>query len=193
VAELSLTGHETAPEWSGSFHLMFRIELRDNLLRCTLRVRNTGEGEAATFWQHALQHTYYATPDVTQVRVVGLKGLSFFDKVDKVAGGDAQAEVADSLSFDCNVDRIYLACPQSSAISMSHLGIAKEGNGASGQYTATMKAFCGFEEEADVSPTCAFAPVACCPRKPPLRSYAKKMPMWLCGIHGCSGVWRKTT
>ena len=158
MAELTLEGNETAPEWKGHFQLVFTVQLWDNRLHSSLVVRNLGQGAEATFWQHALQHTYYATPDVTQVRVQGLKGLAYLDKV---AGGEQRVETGDSLGFDCNVDRIYMDRPRESPLVLTHLGIAPEGQQGSGKYTAEVNASCGMMAEGQVSVASATQGVPC--------------------------------
>ena len=173
IAELTLEGVETADEWSGHFQLLYRVQLWDNRLNSSLQVRNLGTGEDASFWQHALQHTYYATPDVTQVRVQGLKGLTYLDKV---AGGAEQKEDADTVSFDCNVDRIYLSRPCGEPLTMSHLGVAADGKGHSGQYTAVLNACCGMQVDGKVrTPPHTPQAISTCARPSPSPLFAAEL------------------
>ena len=49
-------------------------------------------------------HTYFAIGDINNVSVTGLKGVSYFDKVDHFA---QKTEDADSIRINSEVDRIY--------------------------------------------------------------------------------------
>jgi len=188
IAQLTLEGKETAEEWSGHFELVFMVQLWDNRLHSSLSVRNLGSGEDATFWQHALQHTYYATPDVTRVQVQGLKGLKYLDKV---AGGAECLEEQEAVTFDRNVDRIYLSRPKDAPLVLTHLGVAPLGKEGSGKYRAELTASCGPQDEATVRCATGNASNACST----LRCHVHRVPwrtlIWSYGIHGSNGALRR--
>lgn len=101
---LVATGEEDE-KYPHAFELRVRVELvgGDTLLQ-ELRVTNTGEEEMA--FTCAL-HTYYRVDDIGAVAVEGLGGVTY---TDSLAGG-ARVEQAGDVGFDREVDRIYLAAP----------------------------------------------------------------------------------
>lgn len=136
----SVAGEEGKEDaWTGEYKLRFTFSLWDDRLVGELSAENVG---AADLWQHALQHTYYATPDVTKVAVTGLKGLTYLDKV---AGGAAVQEQADSISFTCNVDRVYCDHPRTTPIAISNVGVSED-PALAGAYTATLLTHGGFHD-----------------------------------------------
>lgn len=92
---------ETRALWQHAFALEYVVRVTPTSLVTLLRVSNTG---AAPFTFQALQHTYYAHQGVDGVRVAGLKGASYLDKV---AEGKSVEEVDDAVVVTAETDRIY--------------------------------------------------------------------------------------
>merc|ERR1712007_72204 len=69
----------------------------------TLRLRVTNVGEAA-FSFNALLHTYFKIPDVANVTVRGLRGLSY---VDKTAGNATKTQDDEVLSVPAFTDSVF--------------------------------------------------------------------------------------
>lgn len=80
VLVLSITDNEsTRAVWDHAFKLELRVEFDDKKCHTMLTVVNTG---AAPVEFQALLHTYYHIgDDIGSVKVNGLKGLQYFDKV----------------------------------------------------------------------------------------------------------------
>lgn len=90
---------ETRKIWPHSFQLGIDITVGDSL-RVELVTRNTGS-ESVTISQ-AL-HTYFYVGDIAQVKVLGLDGLQYLDKV----AGLAEKTQSGPVAIDSEVDRIY--------------------------------------------------------------------------------------
>jgi glucose-6-phosphate 1-epimerase len=73
-----------------------------NDLSLTLTTHNTGPAPVTIT---AALHTYLAVDDIARVRVTGLDGAAYIDKID----GDARRIQRGDLVFDREVDRIYTA------------------------------------------------------------------------------------
>ncbi len=87
--------------------LNYTITLTTRALKLDLDVENRDEKRMD--FTCAL-HTYYSVPDVSAVRVVGLRGLRYADKTD---GGREKEEAAEELRIDGFTDRVYKGAPQS--------------------------------------------------------------------------------
>ena len=74
----------------------------DDALRVSLTTQNNGPASVGIT---AALHTYFAIDDIAAVRVTGLDGTGYIDKVD---GGARKIQQGD-LIFDREVDRIYAA------------------------------------------------------------------------------------
>jgi len=98
--ELGLTDSgETRRIWPHPFKLGIEITVGDSL-KVVLVTRNTGD-ESVTISQ-AL-HTYFQVGDSSKVKVLGLDGTEYLDKMD----GSAWKTQAGPVSIDGEVDRIY--------------------------------------------------------------------------------------
>lgn len=97
--------------WPHSFELCQRIVLGLNgELTSVIRVRNT-DSKPFTF-TFAL-HTYLSVSDISEVRIEGLETLDYLDNLhDK----ERFTEQGDAITFDAEVDRIYLGTPTKIAI-----------------------------------------------------------------------------
>ncbi|MBA3755990.1 MAG: D-hexose-6-phosphate mutarotase [Nitrosomonas sp.] len=91
---------ETQSIWPYSFVLHHEILISDSL-NLSLITRNTGNEK---FSITQAFHTYFKIGHIAQVKVLGLEGCSYIDKVDN----SAQKLQADSVTINSEVDRIYL-------------------------------------------------------------------------------------
>jgi glucose-6-phosphate 1-epimerase len=92
---------ETSAYWDAAFAASLAVTLGPSLTM-TLDVENRGDEDIG---YEAALHTYLAVGDVEQVRVHGLEGARFIDKVD-----GSRQKVADDgpLTFAGEVDRVFL-------------------------------------------------------------------------------------
>ena len=97
---------ETRALWPHAFLVTLTIELGGQTLTVTLDVHNTG---ATTFAFTAALHTYLAVQDLEDVGLHGLAGLHYRDTAD---AGHMKPEAMASLSFHGEVDRNYVATPE---------------------------------------------------------------------------------
>ncbi|KAM0939292.1 putative glucose-6-phosphate 1-epimerase [Dioscorea sansibarensis] len=99
--------------WPHSCECRLRVTLGpggDLLL--TSRIRNTSaDGKAFSFT--AAYHTYLRVTDISEVRVEGLETL---DYLDNLQGKKRFTEQGDALTFESEVDRVYLGAPMKIAI-----------------------------------------------------------------------------
>ncbi len=91
--------------WPHDFACQFEVSVGGDAL--TMRLRVTNPGQAPFDFQAAL-HTYLRVDNLDAMRVDGLQGASFIDRVAKDVEG-TQAEAA--LSFTQQRDRIYPGAP----------------------------------------------------------------------------------
>lgn len=91
--------------WPHPFETTFSIHL-SNKLEIEWKVKNTGSD--AFDFQSAL-HTYFTVSDIKNASVVGLKGVTF---IDKVKNGEKSVEERQSVTIGEEVDRVYLSPPQ---------------------------------------------------------------------------------
>nr|GEZ11044.1 putative glucose-6-phosphate 1-epimerase [Tanacetum cinerariifolium] len=94
--------------WPHSFEFRLRITLGPGgELMLTSRIRNTGtDGKPFTF--SFAYHTYFSVSDISEVRVEGLETL---DYLDNCQNRERFTEQGDSITFESEVDRIYLGTP----------------------------------------------------------------------------------
>lgn len=90
--------------WPHGFALELTVAVSGERLDMELFAHNTGD----TSWPFAAAlHTYLAVSDLSQVRLQGLEGCHY---VDKVAGGDALEDHPEK-RFYGEIDRIYALAP----------------------------------------------------------------------------------
>lgn len=78
----------------------------------TSRIRNTNtEGKPFSFT--FAYHTYFSVSDISEVRVEGLETL---DYLDNLQNKERFTEQGDALTFESEVDKIYLSTPTKIAI-----------------------------------------------------------------------------
>ncbi|KAJ9557915.1 hypothetical protein OSB04_012529 [Centaurea solstitialis] len=94
--------------WPHSFEYRLRIALGPGAdLMLTSRIRNTStDGKPFTFT--FAYHTYFSVLDISEVRVEGLETLDYLDNCKK---RERFTEQGDSITFESEVDKIYLSTP----------------------------------------------------------------------------------
>ncbi|XP_051114613.1 putative glucose-6-phosphate 1-epimerase [Andrographis paniculata] len=101
---------EDLKTWPHRFELRLRISLSAHKLTLIPRVRNT-DNKAFSF-TFALCN-YLKVSDVSEVRVEGLETLDYFDNL---LQRERYTEQADAITFDGEIDRVYLSTPTKIAI-----------------------------------------------------------------------------
>jgi len=96
---------ELRKQWPFDFGLIYSVVLSKNSLETRILVRNEGN---QSFDFNTLFHTYLRVPDVTAVKVEGLKGVTYKDKVAK---GAEATEERDQLTVSSETDRLYARVP----------------------------------------------------------------------------------
>ncbi|GAB2291067.1 hypothetical protein Dimus_025322 [Dionaea muscipula] len=99
--------------WPHSFEFRLRVSLGiDGSLRLTSRIRNT---DVKPFTFSFAYHTYLSVSDISEVRIEGLETL---DYLDNLCQRERCTEQGDALTFESEVDRTYLSCPNPNAIAV---------------------------------------------------------------------------
>ena len=93
--------------WPHRFALEYAVELHAAGFSSELRVRNAG---AEPFSFQALLHTYYSVPAIAEVRVHGLGGRRYLDKLAAEAGLQPE-QAGDGVQIAAETDRIYHSVP----------------------------------------------------------------------------------
>lgn len=101
---------EDMKTWPRSFELRLRVILSPGKLTLIPRVRNT-DNKQFTFTLGL--RNYLSVSDISEVRVEGLETLDYFDNLMQ---RDRFTEQADAITFDGEVDRVYLSTPGKIAI-----------------------------------------------------------------------------
>ncbi|KAH0408990.1 galactose mutarotase-like protein, partial [Aureobasidium melanogenum] len=92
--------------WSYDFSLQYSVTLSKDGLQTMLNVRNQGD---KPFDFQTLFHTYFAIPDISKVKVTGLSGVKYIDKILNATEHDSQGN---ELRFEGTVDRVYKSFSQ---------------------------------------------------------------------------------
>ncbi|KAK3221324.1 hypothetical protein Dsin_008349 [Dipteronia sinensis] len=102
--------------WAHSFEFRLRVALSPGGdLMLTSRIRNTSaDGKPFTFT--FAYHTYFSVSDISEVRIEGLETL---DYLDNLQNKERFTEQGDAITFESEVDKIYLSTPTKIAI-MDH-------------------------------------------------------------------------
>jgi glucose-6-phosphate 1-epimerase len=107
AATLSL---EDSPElraiWDAAFRATLAVRVGGPILDVALGVENTG---TAPFSFTCALHTYLRVHDVSQVEIVGLKGVPFRDSVDRTR---LRSDDAPTLRVTGELDRVYVGAPR---------------------------------------------------------------------------------
>ncbi|KAK4417813.1 putative glucose-6-phosphate 1-epimerase [Sesamum alatum] len=101
---------EDLKSWPHRFELRMRISLSAGKLTVIPRVRNT-DTKAFSF-TFALCN-YLSVSDISEVRVEGLETLDYFDNL---LQRERYTEQADAITFDGEIDRVYLYTPTKIAV-----------------------------------------------------------------------------
>ncbi|EYU32206.1 hypothetical protein ABFS82_02G171000 [Erythranthe guttata] len=97
--------------WPHSFELRLRVALAsDGNLILISRVRNIN-GKPFSF--SFSYHTHFSVSDISEVRVEGLETL---DYLDNLCQKERFTEQGDAITFESEVDRVYLSSPQCVAV-----------------------------------------------------------------------------
>ncbi|KAK9743120.1 hypothetical protein RND81_03G218900 [Saponaria officinalis] len=97
--------------WPHSFEFRLRVALGNGgCLSLISRIRNVN-GKPFTF--SFAYHTYMSVSDISEVRVEGLETLDFLDNLSQ---RERRTEQGDALTFESEVDRVYLSCPNAIAV-----------------------------------------------------------------------------
>ncbi|KAL9246288.1 hypothetical protein vseg_019843 [Gypsophila vaccaria] len=96
--------------WPRSFELRLRVSLSPGKLTLIPRVRNT-DSKSFSF-MFALRN-YLSISDISEVRIEGLETLDYFDNL---MNKERYTEQADAITFDGEIDRVYLKTPSKIAI-----------------------------------------------------------------------------
>ncbi|KAI7748730.1 hypothetical protein M8C21_015891 [Ambrosia artemisiifolia] len=99
--------------WPHNFEYRLRVTLGPGGdLMLTSRIRNTNtDGKPFTFT--FAYHTYFSVSDISEVRV---EGLETFDYLDNLKNRERYTEQGDAITFETEVDKIYLSTPAKIAI-----------------------------------------------------------------------------
>jgi len=117
VLELADT-EETRKLWKDTrFTLAYTIRLSADTLSLGVKVINRGDQGADTLDMAFCFHTYVRTPDVSSVRISGLKGVDFIDKT--VEGHPVKTEAREDIAVGEFTDRVYKSAPSHVAVSDS--------------------------------------------------------------------------
>lgn len=97
--------------WPHSFEFRLRVTLGPGGdLMLTSRIRNT---DTKPFTFTFAYHTYFSVSDISEVRVEGLETL---DYLDNLLNKERFTEQGDAITFEGEVDKIYLSTPTKIAI-----------------------------------------------------------------------------
>jgi len=107
--DLGLSHHnipqDLREKWPFPFGLIYSVNLSPTSIETKIVVRNEGK---QSFMFNLLFHTYFRLPDISKVKVVGLNGLQFMDKVQSTV-----TESDNLFTISGTVDRTYIKAPHS--------------------------------------------------------------------------------
>ncbi|KAL1819905.1 hypothetical protein ACET3Z_014774 [Daucus carota] len=99
-----------------SFEFRLRVTLGlEGELMLTSRIRNANSDQKPFKFTFAY-HTYFSVSDISEVRVEGLETLDYLDNMQK---RERFTEQGDALTFESEVDKVYLSSPTEIAV-MDH-------------------------------------------------------------------------
>jgi glucose-6-phosphate 1-epimerase len=101
---------EDLKTWPHRFELRLRISVAPGKLTLIPRVRNL---DTKSFSFMFALRNYFSVSDVSEVRVEGLETLDYFDNLSR---RERYTEQADAITFDDQIDRVYLCTPTKIAI-----------------------------------------------------------------------------
>jgi D-hexose-6-phosphate mutarotase len=110
--------------WPHQFQLTYTIHIGQRL---ELQLTTTNKGTTSFAYAEAL-HTYLTVGDINTIRITGLQGVNYLDKVDDMR----QHVEADPITIGRETDRVYLhttaTCTVFDESAQRSLSIAKEGS-----------------------------------------------------------------
>ncbi|KAF9103626.1 hypothetical protein BGX27_010495 [Mortierella sp. AM989] len=95
----TLISEEHHQMWPFDFSLIYTVKLTADTVETHLKVHNVGE---KAFDFNTLLHTYFSIPDESKVRVIGLSGVDYADKVLQTS-----AKQEGEVTIKGEVDRVY--------------------------------------------------------------------------------------
>ncbi|KAK7318143.1 hypothetical protein RJT34_02841 [Clitoria ternatea] len=97
--------------WPHRFELRLRVSLvGDGYLTMISRIRNVNSKPFSFSFAY---HTYFSVSDISEVRVEGLETL---DYLDNLCNKERFTEQGDALTFESEVDRVYVDCSSGVAV-----------------------------------------------------------------------------
>ncbi|XP_009794715.1 putative glucose-6-phosphate 1-epimerase [Nicotiana tabacum] len=96
--------------WPHRFEVRLRVSLAAGKLTLIPRVRNI---DNKPFSFTISLRNYLSVSDISEVRVEGLETLDYFDNLQQ---RERYTEQADAITFDSEIDRVYLSTPKKIAI-----------------------------------------------------------------------------
>lgn len=120
----------TRAMWAHAFALTYTVTVGGGRLHTALTVENKGE---AAFDFEALLHTYIRVPAAERVRVSGLQGLPYTDKVRNMERGLEQRDWVPITEF---IDRVYEGAHQPHTI--TRVGRSRDRTAADHSATTTL-------------------------------------------------------
>lgn len=104
---------EDTKTWPNSYEFRLRVTLGPGGdLMLTSRIRNTNaDGKAFSFT--FAYHTYFSVSDISEVRIEGLETLDYLDNLREK---ERFTEQGDAITFESEVDKVYLSTPNKIAI-----------------------------------------------------------------------------
>ncbi|MBA0708480.1 hypothetical protein Golax_023591, partial [Gossypium laxum] len=146
--------------WPHSYEFRLRVALGPGGdLMLTSRIRNTNtDGKPFTFT--FAYHTYFSVSDISEVRVEGLETL---DYLDNLLNKQRFTEQGDAITFEAEVDKIYLSTPTKIAI-LDHekkrtLVLRKDGLPDAGEVDiANSGSICMYEMQKNIPPKMVWNP-----------------------------------
>ncbi|MBY0576672.1 MAG: D-hexose-6-phosphate mutarotase [Gallionellaceae bacterium] len=119
-----LASAKTRAQWPHQAQLVLKVVVGETL-RMELTTENTGTSD---FVISEALHTYFRIGDIGSVRVAGLSGREFWDKV----GGSTLRKQQGAISFSAETDRVYIDTAEECVIEDEqlnrHIHIAKSGS-----------------------------------------------------------------
>ncbi|KAF6142344.1 hypothetical protein GIB67_023369 [Kingdonia uniflora] len=107
------TSEEDMKVWPHSYEFRLRVTLGPGGdLMLTSRIRNTNT-DGKPFQFTFAYHTYFSVSDISEVRVEGLETI---DYLDTLKGRERCTEQGDAITFESEVDRVYVSTPTKIAI-----------------------------------------------------------------------------
>ncbi len=109
--------------WPHPFRAEVAVRVGGASMDVSLAILNTGD---APFEFTTALHSYLQVDDITDVRIAGLKGLTYSDSAD---GGRMKTESHEQIAIEGEVDRIYFDAPRHIDLIEPHRRLRVESSG----------------------------------------------------------------